>query len=65
LLDQGGGEIIMVDVMSKKINKESIKEKLQQVTDLLKFALTLQDEEIIRSTMESAAEILEEEIEKL
>lgn len=38
--------------------------KLEQVVELLKFALTLDDEEILRSTVESAIEILEEEISK-
>jgi len=38
--------------------------KLEQVIDLLKFALSLDDEEIIKSTVESVIEILEEEITK-
>lgn len=38
--------------------------KLEQVVELLKFALSLGDEEIIKSTVESVIEILEEEITK-
>jgi hypothetical protein len=38
--------------------------KLQQIVDLLKFVLTLDDEEIIKSTIESVVEILEEEMTK-
>jgi len=41
-------------------NKGSNKQKLQQVIDLLKFVLTLDDEEITKSTIESVVEILEE-----
>ena len=40
------------------------KHKLQQVIDLLKFALSLDDEEIMKSTVESVIEILQEEIDK-
>ena len=42
----------------------SDKHKLEQVVELLKFALSLEDEEIIKSTVESVIEILEEEIGK-
>ena len=45
-------------------NNEDRDHKLKQVIDLLKFALSLDDEEIIRSTVESVIEILEEEIAK-
>ena len=38
------------------------KRKLEQVVNLLKFALSLDDEEIIKSTVESVIEILQEEI---
>jgi hypothetical protein len=37
------------------------KHKLEQVIELLKFALSLEDEEIMKSTIESVIEILEEE----
>ncbi len=50
--------------MKNKGGGESDKRKLEQVIDLLKFALTLDDEEIIKSTVESVIEILEEEIDK-
>lgn len=44
-----------------KVNKN---QKIQQIIDLLKFVLTLDDEEILRSTIESVIELLEEEITK-
>jgi len=40
------------------------KHKLEHVVELLKFALSLDDDEIIKSTVESVIEILEEEIGK-
>jgi hypothetical protein len=43
---------------------DSDKHKLEQVVELLKFALSLDDEEIMKSTVESVIEILEEEIGK-
>jgi hypothetical protein len=51
-------------------NKESDKQKgidrytLEQIIELLKFALSLEDQEIIKSTVESVIEILQEEIGK-
>jgi hypothetical protein len=48
--------------MKNKKGGDGDKHKLEQVIDLLKFALTLDDEEIIKSTVESVIEILEEEI---
>lgn len=50
--------------MSKKNDKENRNIKLQQVVELLKFVLTLDDEEIVKSTIESVIELLEEEISK-
>lgn len=44
--------------MTKK--KDNEKFKLQKIIDLLKFALSIDDEEIIKSTVESAVESLEE-----
>ena len=44
--------------------KERDNYKLKQIVELLKFALSLKDEEIIRSTAESVVELLEEEIDK-
>ena len=48
---------IISDIMT---SKGSNKQKTQQVIDLLKFVLSLDDEEIIKSTVESVIEILEE-----
>lgn len=36
------------------------KEKIQRIIELLKFALTLDDQEIVKSTVESVIELLEE-----
>ncbi|MGI0058159.1 MAG: hypothetical protein ACREBJ_00185 [Nitrosotalea sp.] len=47
---------------NKKDNSD--KSKLERVVELLKFALSLDDEEIMKSTIESVIEILEEEIGK-
>jgi hypothetical protein len=49
--------------MTNKGNGDS-NHKLEQVIELLKFALSVDDEEIIKSTVESVIEILEEEIAK-
>ena len=51
------------NIMAKK-NGDNDNHKIEQVIDLLKFALSLDDEEIIKSTVESVIEILEEEISK-
>jgi hypothetical protein len=51
-------------IMSKRTNQPSDKQKLQQALELLKFVLTLDDEEITKSTIESVIELLEEEINK-
>lgn len=51
--------------MAKDKDKKGVdKYKLQQIVELLKFALSLEDYEIIKSTVESVIEILEEEISK-
>jgi len=51
--------------MTKESDKRGIdKYKLEQIAELLKFALSLEDHEIIKSTVESIIEILEEEIGK-
>lgn len=50
--------------MSKKSDKEGRNQKLQQLVELLKFVLTLDDEEVVKSTIESVIETLEEEINK-
>ncbi len=64
LTDQDGPKIIIVNVMKNKKGGDGEHYKLAQVIELLKFALTLDDEEIIKSTVESVIEILEEEIDK-
>lgn len=58
-----GPKITIVNVMSKNKNSGD-KHKLEQVVELLKFALSLDDEEIMKSTIESVIEILEEEIDQ-
>lgn len=50
--------------MSKKDEAHELKQKLLQIVGLLKFIQSLDDEEIIKSTIESIIEILEEEITK-
>lgn len=51
--------------MAKKSNSsDERKQKLRQVVELLKFVQTLDDEEIIKSTIESVIELLDEEIGK-
>jgi len=37
-------------------------DRLKKITNLLRFLLTVEDEEVIRSTLESVIEMLEEEI---
>lgn len=59
-----GQETIIVEAMTKKNDKGNRKQKIQQIVELLKFVLTLNDEEIIKSTIESVIELLEEEIGK-
>lgn len=44
------------------MEKKNKKQNLKKVQELLKFILTVDDEEIVRSTIESVIEILEEEI---
>jgi hypothetical protein len=48
----------------KSNSNDENKQKLQKVVGLLKFVLTLDDEEIIKSSIESVIELLEEEINK-
>lgn len=42
------------------MNSKDSKQKLEQVINLLKFISSLDDEEIIKSTVESVIEILQE-----
>lgn len=44
------------------MKNQELKNKLKQIVDLLKFVLTLDDEEIVKSTIESIIDALEEEI---
>ena len=60
---QDGPKTIIVDTMTNKNNGDG-NHKLEHVIELLKFALSVDDEEIIKSTVESVIEILEEEIAK-
>jgi len=51
--------------MAKKNEKSSERnQKLQKIVGLLKFILSLDDQEITKSTIESIIELLEEEINK-
>ncbi len=51
--------------MPKKSKPDNCKNhKLLRVVELLEFVLTLDDEEIVKSTVESVIEILREEINK-
>jgi hypothetical protein len=52
------------DIPKMSNKKSGDKHKLEQIVELLKFALSLDDEEIMKSTVESVIEILEEEIGK-
>lgn len=59
-----GPRTVTVDAMTNKKNGDGDKHNLEQVVELLKFALSLDDEEIMKSTIESVIEVLEEEIGK-
>jgi hypothetical protein len=50
--------------MNKSSKNNNRNQKLQQIIDLLKFVLSTNDEEIIKSSIESIIEQLEEEITK-
>jgi hypothetical protein len=52
--------------MTKESDKQRVidKYKLEQIVQLLKFALSLEDQEIIKSTVEAIIEILQDEIGK-
>lgn len=43
-------------------SKSDRNKKIKKVTELLKYSLSLNDEEIIKSTIESVIEILEDEL---
>ena len=61
-----GPETTIVDKIMPRKSKtnDDRKQKLIQIVELLKFSLTLDDEEIMKSTIESIIELLEEEIDK-
>jgi hypothetical protein len=61
----GQGQLFEI-VMTTNNNSGSgvDKRKLEQVVELLRFALSLDDEEVVRTTIESVCEILQEEIDK-
>lgn len=46
--------------MNSSSNKNNKNAKIKQVIEILKFILTIDDEEIIKSSIESVIEILEE-----
>jgi len=46
--------------MTNKDGDDGSNQKLEHVIELLKFVLSLDDEEIIKSTVESVIEILQE-----
>ncbi len=48
----------------KKLKPNPRVQKLQKIVGLLKFILSIDDEEITKSTIESVIELLEEEINK-
>lgn len=41
-------------------NDDNDNAKIKQIVEMLKFVLTIEDEEIIKSSIESAIEMLEE-----
>jgi len=45
-------------------NNDEKNQKLKQVTEILRFVLTVDDEELVKSTIESVIELLEDEISK-
>lgn len=55
-------EVVGPRIIIVKMEKKNKKHNLKKVQELLKFILTVDDEEIVRSTIESVIEILEEEI---
>lgn len=59
-----GLKIAIIKMTKKSKDNMALKNKLEQMASLLKFVLTLDDEEIVKSTIESVIELLEEEINK-
>ena len=56
-MDLLGQKIIIVNIMR---SKKDTNKKLQEAIKILKFILTLNDEEIIKSSIESVVENLED-----
>jgi hypothetical protein len=56
------GQKTITQALNNMANKNDRERKLQHIIELLKFALSVNDEEIIKSTVESVIELLEEEI---
>ena len=55
------GPILDIHEIKKMTNKKDEENhKLERIIDLLKFALSLDDEEIMRSTVEAVIELLQE-----
>ena len=48
--------------MTNITTKDTKKQRLQHIVDLLKFVVTLDDDEILIASVESIIELLEEEI---
>ena len=51
----------ITDIINKMDSVSVKNQKIQQIIKLLKFILTVDDLEIIKSTLESVIELLEEE----
>lgn len=52
------------NVMTKRRNIKNSKNKIKHIIKLLRFVSTIDDPEIVKSTIESVIELLEEEISK-
>lgn len=63
-MEVAGHETTIVNAMTKKTKDSAKSMKIKQVVELLRFVLTLDDEEIVKSTIESIIELLEEEMNK-
>jgi hypothetical protein len=61
-LEAVGPKTITANMTNKNDKSGSDKHKLEQIVELLKFALALEDQEIIKSTVESIIDLLEDEI---
>jgi len=57
-----GGHGIATQNNMENSNKTTKKQRLKRIVDLLKFASTTDDNELIKSIIESVVEMLEEEI---